>query len=234
MLSLITFLACTEESFNHEKDPQDETIIPGDVFKDTASETGPIPEDGSLWDIAKRYYDGEKEALDEIKNWDDANIVIEYIKQLEVKEQGDGDEEEFESDTGAPVMYWTSGLPDCNVFYSSRYDATWATYTYTGVAYLYDWTANCYMAEKNNACGGDGDNLVSFWMGPDYVCPTAEAPYSVYGTKASISAWLYLKQLLHTSGANTRIYYSSDGRYANAYFCLRSDFNPENLHFGRW
>ncbi len=110
----------------------------------------------------------------------------------------------------------------------------WGNYNFAGLAeykaasYVYYWSPNCYMSERDNACGGDGDNLVSFWLGPDY--RSSQSGYRVHGTSASVRAFLWAK-----GGGSFRQYESNayGAWYANAYVCLPTYLNANKLRFGR-
>ncbi len=131
-----------------------------------------------------------------------------------------------------PTFYWTTGLQNCGGFWPGAVQITtaWANYIPYGNGYQFYWSPNCYMNDSEvaeNVCGEDGDNIVSFWMGPDYGNGTG---YEVDGTTWSLRSWLLWHQLHHT-GNNNRVYVL--GSFGNAYVCLNPTFNPQNLRFAR-
>lgn len=121
-------------------------------------------------------------------------------------------------------------IAGCSGYWGTYRFATQAEYMSGSRSYSYYWSPNCYMAAPGDDCGTDhNDNMVSFWMGPDWTL--TEAAYRV----DTISWATYVDLLYHRLTTSGRIYMSNayGAWYGNAYVCLSNTLDASTLRFGR-
>lgn len=142
---------------------------------------------------------------------------LRFVENVLQSEQGETDDSEV--DQFAPT------LSTCSGYWGTYRFAGKAEYSWVSSSYSYYWSPNCYMAAPGDDCGTDhDDNMVSFWMGPDYTM--TEASYRV-----DSDSWSTYWHLLYHGGASYRVYTS--GSYGNAYVCLSNTLDASTLRFGR-
>lgn len=198
----------------------------GVLFGDENGDDDSYFEEDDVWEECAGIGDSEFDAYEVAHCWwitEDQEVLdsIQDDEQLEevlmILVEWEGEDEDIRGG---------GGLPGCGGFWGSYNFAGFAEYQTSG--YSYYWSPNCYMSERDGACGGDGDNLVSFWMGPDY--RSSQAGYRVHGTSSSVRLFLWVK-----GGGSFRQYESNayGAWYANAYVCLPTYLNASALRFGR-
>jgi hypothetical protein len=193
--------------------------------------------DENIWNLAVRWCMGDRSTFDEIEEAD-ADLMLEYVRLIDMEMYEDSQEEYHapgeELDSGLPAPPWSSGLPNCNYYWGNYRTDRFALYQRGPSGYNYYWSPNCYMSASTSHCGGGSNNMVSFWMGPDYT--TSWNSYNVDGTTPSIDLYMMLtsdyrlrygESVVHD---NVRLYTS--GGHGNAYVCLPKSYKPDNLRFG--
>lgn len=134
---------------------------------------------------------------------------------------------QFEADSSMAYLSGCSGYWGTYTKLSSS--TTFAEYQSGSGSYSYYWSPNCSMKAPGDDCGTDhNDNMVSFWMGPDYTLN--EAAYRVDAT-----SWVTYWDLWWHGGGSYRVYTSKayGPWYGNAYVCLSNWLDANTLRFGR-
>jgi len=152
-------------------------------------------------------------------------LGIEIVKTAQQKEKkGDDSTKTIEVGTMKKALHSCSGYWGRYIF------ATTAGHRFSWQGKRNYWSPNCFMDAPGGDCGpGNDDNMVSFWLGPDFTWDRYQY------RRTSTSYWGRVWLMARGGGVSTRVYVNHiNGRWhGNAYTCVPKWVDPGSIRLIR-
>lgn len=160
--------------------------------------------------IALQFFNGDTTALYGVESPEDAEIVLDFIAQMQEKE------------TGIHPAHWTTELPDCIDTTGEYQVSVWADASDRAITGI---QPTCFTQDRWDYCGDGEYALVEFDLGED---PLLSDRYLLWGTTMWSQAVILLDDIFHSENeTNTRLHLLD--HHGFAFVCLDIQVNPADI-----